>query len=325
MNEETKHPEQLPDNAAEECVPEIGAFLFSVDTWPDKDRWRLWSARVPAKRALAWYRDANTLYRGRKGHWWACFLIMLLLFFGLRVWHLSIFRSVPPVGGFLCVPVFAGIIALMAHRDTTGTQVPYTVLLRRHFPHLCLLGILAVLYAAAVNLLLDHAAGPKLAKYLRDPVSWLQFRAPKDIAILGLGALLLLPALVGGIFAPPLIALAGKNAFSALFRGWIAGLRNWAVLMMTFLIWGVPYLGVLAVFVLAAAGAETGGKRLLAYFAEIGPGAVDDFINCVKSVVGLLVVSAFFFLADISGTFALMPYFAARDIFYMESPPADDA
>ena len=190
--------------------------------------WREDAAAQPAGQGVQWIRDAWHLFVWRPANW-----IGALALFGLCLLVIA-----PPTPApfakllpFCLWPLFGGGFALMAHRQSRGEHFRVTELFsgfRLNFAGLVGLCLFHVLYWAI-------AAG--LAWYLLGSGRFFTLTGARGLEVLARhGALpgltllatlvLLAPTMLINLLAPPLVALAGDDAFSALGKSLSAGLRK---------------------------------------------------------------------------------------------------
>ncbi len=264
--------------------------------------WRDHAVKVPASHGWHWLRDAWRLFWGRP-FFWACVCLVTM---GCN-WAATFF--LPPVIGNIVGTVVSivlnGGIVIMAHRQNNGEssgildifagirQAPLQLLFLAFLIMAyvgCLAGMAFLIIGWDVfTALASGTQAPELAQHIG-----------RIFFTLFVAMVLTIPLILGSVFAPTLVAAAGRNALISLYRGGLGGMKNWSAFLVNGLV--------------------------LLLFALFGGLAAGFFIGLLTSLFGesvttLALIGGFglLVLLPVFGIFSLMSYTASRDLFYEES------
>ena len=292
------------NNSHEEPINPYSAPKADLDSYrPGQiSSWRESGAKVPASHGYRWFKDGWSLFNSRKLTW----TLAILMVFGLSI---AVTSFLPPlIGNIISVfiwPLFGGGMAIMAHRLSEGEAIGVFDIfsgIRQYPVQLLLIGLLIFVYVVIVFalgfLLVGQDTFMALASGQQSP-ELVQQGGKIVLAFLAV-MILMFPVMLGGTFAPTLVALAGESAFAALYKGVLAGLKNWSA----FLVNGLVLLlisggvGMVAGLMIGLGGALSGGSM---------------------TVIVLLGLLALLLFIPFFGALYLMPYTTSRDVFYDEA------
>lgn len=254
-------------------------------------RWSDAPADASAAHGFEWFREAWALFSSRPKIWLGPLGAVALIYF--------IVMLVPRGGSValnLILPILAGGVAMTAHRLAEDEEAeaksvnPFAD--RRVVRALINISLLCALYQLVVVLLLAFTLGPAV----------LAGRLPAlgpGTALFGLILLVILlaPQYLFALFCPSLVALGELGAIAAMKAAIRGGLKNWQAILLNALVSAIAaMLSFTLLMLLAGLVGEGGG------LAE-------------TAVIALLCAVVF---APLWGIFALMSYFATREVFYEE-------
>lgn len=264
--------------------------------------WRDHAIRVPASHGWYWLRDAWRLFWGRP-FFWAFVCLVTMGCNGAAAFFL------PPVIGNIVGAVLSivlnGGIMIMAHRQSRGEHSGILDIfagIRQAPLQLLFLAFLTMAYvgclAGMAFLIVGWDVFTALASGTQPPE--LAQHVGKIFLALFVVMVLAIPLMLGSVFAPPLVAAAGRNALTSLYRGFLGGMKNWSAFLVNGLV-------LLLIVLLGSLAAGLFVFLLISLFGE--------------SLTTLVLIGGFALLAllPVFGTSLLMPYIASRDLFYEES------
>ena len=293
------------DDLAEQAINPYSAPKAAMDERHASygSSWRDSPTKVPASHGYRWFKDAWSLFSAQKGTWIGA--ILLLFFISTAVSAVLALASplLSNIATNFLWPLFAGGIAVMAHRQSEGEAIGVLSILagfKQNTVQLLLIGLFALMYGVLVFGLGFLIVGQDTLLALASGKQQPELAAGLALAVFG-GMILFIPLMLASIFAPTLVSMTGESAFASLYKGFRAGLKNWSAFLVNglvlFLVSGG--VGMVAGLFFGLAIGFSGGSSLMAIL-----------------LIGL---AALLLFLPLFAALSIMPYTASRDIFYDEA------